>query len=79
MTEKQAIIALGLSTDGNPAELSDAALWQKAVGVFKGNVRVEQVVLDGDAPKPKKKSGLKKRAATTKKKAKKKTTRHARD
>lgn len=82
MSKQQVIVALGLTTDGDPAELADKKKWAKAVGIFKGNVVIEQVVMDGEAPKPrkptKKKTGLKKRA-TTKKKAKKKMTRHARD
>lgn len=75
MSKVQAIVALGLTTDGDPAELSNAALWRKAVGVFKGNVVIEEVVMDGDEPKTRKatkKSGLKKRAVAKKKATKKK-------
>lgn len=77
---EQVTVALVLTTDRDSTELSYSALWQKAVGIFKGNVIVEEVVMDGDKParKPATKTGLKKRA-TVKKKAKKKTTRHAQD
>ena len=77
MSTKQAFVKLRLTTTLDVAELANVKLWQKGVGIFKGDVQVQSVDLEGlEAAEPKAVMSLKKRATkkVTKKKATKKKT-----